>query len=110
MPSGLATGTDRTRNDRYPQINPRARSSASGPVAAGEYTCLRTSADPDAVTSVLGKVLAIQGTQKVAETRETDDELVPKIRLEKFAGALHRFPDDGVVWMNEAFIGRYGNR
>ncbi len=73
-------------------------------------TCLGTSADPDAVTSVFGKVLAIQGTQKVAETRETDDELVPKIRLEKFAGALHRFPDDGVVWMNEAFIGRYGNR
>ena len=74
-----------------------APSTAQSPVD----TCLRTSADPDAVTSVLGKVLAIKGTQKVAETRETDREFVPKIRLEKFAGALHRFPDDGVARMND---------
>jgi len=53
-------------------------------------TCLRTSADPDAVTSVFGKVLAIQGTQKVAETRETDDELVRRAHTEDSIGEVRR--------------------
>ncbi len=55
-------------------------------------TCLRTSADPDAVTSVFGKVLAIQGTQKVAETRETDDELVTEDSIREVRRCVTSIP------------------
>lgn len=68
---------------------------AVGPVAAG-CACLRTPPDPDAVASVFGKVLAVQGAQQIAEPCEADDELVPEIRLPKVAGEHDRCTDPGV--------------
>ena len=64
------------------------------PFECGAF-CARKAYTSATKNAEIAAVLRCQGTQKVAETRETDDELVPKIRLEKFAGALHRFPDDG---------------
>jgi len=45
---------------------------------------------------VFRKVLAVQGAQKIAETREADDELVPEIRLAKVAGKHDRCTNPGV--------------
>jgi hypothetical protein len=57
---------------------------------------LRAPADPDTVAGVFGEVLAVQGAQQIAEAREADDELVPKIRLAEFAGEHDRRADPGV--------------
>lgn len=57
---------------------------------------LRTPSDPDAVTGMFGKVLSVQGAEKVAEAREADDELVPEIRLAEFAGEDDGCADPGV--------------
>ena len=46
-------------------------------------TGLGTSADPDAVLDVLGKILTVEGAEEIAEAGETDDELVAESRLQE---------------------------